>query len=100
MVLSIPSSSMPCKRIYPIPVSPKSHSPPGARGGRHHPGPGPHVERLHGQILALLHGTPNVSLDYNYGKTRSFHETWTHRWDGALMAGSADEAARLARELL
>lgn len=58
------------------------------------------TERLHGQILALLHGTPNVSLDYNYGKTRSFHETWTHRWDGALMAASADEAARLARELL
>jgi exopolysaccharide biosynthesis predicted pyruvyltransferase EpsI len=58
------------------------------------------TERLHGQILALLHGTPNVSLDYNYGKTRSFHETWTHRWDGALMATSAAEAATLARELL
>jgi pyruvyl transferase EpsO len=58
------------------------------------------TERLHGHILSLHLGIPNVALDYNYGKTRSFYETWTANWDRTRFAESADEAAGLARTLL
>jgi pyruvyl transferase EpsO len=35
------------------------------------------TDRLHGHILALLLGIPHVVLDNNYGKVKSFYETWT-----------------------
>lgn len=57
-------------------------------------------ERLHGLILALLCDTPVVALDYNYGKTRSFHATWLRDCPATLMAPSADEALLTARRML
>jgi pyruvyl transferase EpsO len=55
------------------------------------------TDRLHGHILSLLLGTPHVLLDNNYGKLRSFYETWTR--DSALTqwADSPAEAVELAR---
>ena len=34
------------------------------------------TNRLHGHILACLLGIPNIVLDNNYGKNKSFFETW------------------------
>ena len=35
------------------------------------------TDRLHGHILALLAGVPQVLLDNSYGKLRAFWEAWT-----------------------
>ena len=36
------------------------------------------TDRLHGHIVALLAGVPQVLLDNSYGKLRGFWEAWTH----------------------
>ena len=50
------------------------------------------ADRLHGHILSLLMGLPNVVLDNSYGKTRAVYETWTARCELATWADSPDEA--------
>ncbi|MFM7908498.1 MAG: polysaccharide pyruvyl transferase family protein [Microcystis sp.] len=34
--------------------------------------------RLHGHILCLLLGIPNIFLSNSYYKNQSFYEAWTH----------------------
>jgi len=54
------------------------------------------TDRLHAHILCLLLGIPHVVLDNNYGKIRSFYETWTKSCDIALWANSLSEALEMA----
>jgi pyruvyl transferase EpsO len=58
------------------------------------------ADRLHGHILSLLMGLPNVVLDNSYGKTRAVYETWTARCELATWADSPDEALAAARRIL
>ena len=55
------------------------------------------TDRLHGHVLCLLLGIPHVLLDNNYGKVRSFYETWTADADLVRWGESPAEALRLAR---
>ncbi len=57
------------------------------------------TDRLHGHILSLLLGIPHVIMDNNYGKIRSFYETWTKECDIASWANSPEEAYNIARSL-
>jgi len=54
------------------------------------------TDRLHGHILALLLGIPNVILDNSYGKLSSFHEAWTAAADDVHFAASPADALRIA----
>jgi exopolysaccharide biosynthesis predicted pyruvyltransferase EpsI len=56
-------------------------------------------DRLHGHILAVLLGMPQVLIDNSYGKLSSFHEMWTHGAPSVTFARSAREAIECAREL-
>ncbi len=58
------------------------------------------TDRLHGHILALLLGVPNVCLDNRDGKVRHFYETWTAGHALVRWADSVPDARALARELL
>lgn len=46
------------------------------------------TDRLHGHVLALLLGIPNVLLPDAFGKTRALHETWTRHLPGSAFADS------------
>ena len=58
------------------------------------------TDRLHGHILSLLLGIPHIILDNNYGKVKSFYETWTKDSESAHWANSPIEALALARAYL
>ena len=58
------------------------------------------TDRLHGHILALLLGVPNVCLDNRDGKVRHFYETWTAGHPLVGWADSLPEAETLAQRLL
>jgi exopolysaccharide biosynthesis predicted pyruvyltransferase EpsI len=49
-------------------------------------------DRLHGHILSLLLGIPHICLDNNYGKIKSFYETWTKDCDLVQWANTSGEA--------
>ena len=51
------------------------------------------TDRLHGHLLSLLLGIPHVIMDDQYGKLRSFYETWTKPCPLGVFAGSPDAAA-------
>ena len=57
-------------------------------------------DRLHGHILSVLLGKPNVMLDNSYKKVSSFHETWTPNVDSVLLASNATDALKKALYLL
>jgi exopolysaccharide biosynthesis predicted pyruvyltransferase EpsI len=57
------------------------------------------TDRLHGHILALLMGMPNVLLDNSYGKLRSYYDSWTMSSDRTWWAASPDDAIRIALTL-
>jgi pyruvyl transferase EpsO len=57
------------------------------------------TDRLHGHILSLLTGMPNVLLDNSYGKLRSYYDSWTSDSDRTWFASSPEEAAELAYSL-
>jgi len=57
------------------------------------------TDRLHGHILSLLLGIPNVLLDNNYGKVKSFYETWTKNCGLTVWADSLQEAFDTGRSL-
>ncbi len=57
------------------------------------------TDRLHGHILSLLLGIPHVLLDNNYGKVRSFYETWTKGSELVFWADSPDEAIEKSKLL-
>ena len=58
------------------------------------------TDRLHGHILALLLGVPNVCLDNRDGKVRQFYRTWTAGHPLVRWADSVPDARALSRELL
>jgi exopolysaccharide biosynthesis predicted pyruvyltransferase EpsI len=58
------------------------------------------TDRLHGHILSVLLGIPHVLMDNNYGKNRSFYETWTHDLDLVRWANPGDDPLQLARSLV
>ncbi len=55
------------------------------------------TDRLHGHILSLLLGIPHVIFDNNYGKLRSFFQTWTKDSAITRWAESGAQALDLAR---
>jgi exopolysaccharide biosynthesis predicted pyruvyltransferase EpsI len=57
------------------------------------------TERLHGHILGLLLGIPQVLVGDRYGKLQSFYDTWTKDTPLTLWAGSAGEAIETARSV-
>jgi pyruvyl transferase EpsO len=57
------------------------------------------TDRLHGHILCILLGIPHALLDNNYGKVRSFHETWTRDCELVRWCERSDEARRVAEEI-
>ncbi len=58
------------------------------------------TDRLHGHILALLLGIPNVCLDNRDGKVRQFYQTWTAGDPLVAWADSLPHARSLVREFL
>jgi pyruvyl transferase EpsO len=58
------------------------------------------TDRLHGHILALLMGIPNVCLDNRNGKVRALCESWTAGHPLTGWAESVAAARESARELL
>jgi exopolysaccharide biosynthesis predicted pyruvyltransferase EpsI len=58
------------------------------------------TERLHGHILCLLAGIPNVLIDNSYGKNATFYETWTRDVPGTRFVSRPAEARAKAQELL
>jgi pyruvyl transferase EpsO len=57
------------------------------------------TDRLHGHVLSLLLGIPHVLLDNNYGKVKSFYDTWTASSDLVRWARSPHEVADHVRVL-
>jgi pyruvyl transferase EpsO len=57
------------------------------------------TDRLHGHIISLLLGIPNVLLDNNYGKVKNFYETWTQSCGLTVWAESLEEALAAGRSL-
>lgn len=58
------------------------------------------TDRLHAHILCVLLGIPHVLLDNNYGKLRSFYDTWTRECELTRWADSPDAAIDLAESLI
>ncbi len=57
------------------------------------------TERLHGHILGVLLGIPQVLVGDRYGKLQSFYETWTRDFPLTWWAESAREAVETARSV-
>jgi exopolysaccharide biosynthesis predicted pyruvyltransferase EpsI len=57
------------------------------------------TDRLHAHILCLMMGMPHVVVDNNYGKVRSFFDTWTRGAPGVVFCADWFEADR-ARQAL
>lgn len=58
------------------------------------------TDRLHGHILSVLLDIPHVLLDNGDQKLSSYHNTWTRGLRNCRLADNAEDAARLALELL
>jgi len=58
------------------------------------------TDRLHGHILSLLLGIPQVLLDNSYGKLRHFHETWTQAMPRVQWVDSPAAARDAAEQFL
>jgi pyruvyl transferase EpsO len=58
------------------------------------------TDRLHGHILSVLLGIPNVLMDNSYGKNQSFYATWTQDLDLVRWAKKGDDPLQLARSLV
>jgi pyruvyl transferase EpsO len=57
------------------------------------------TDRLHAHILCLMMGIPHVLVDNNYGKVRSFVDTWTRGAPGMRFCSDWSDADR-ARQAL
>jgi exopolysaccharide biosynthesis predicted pyruvyltransferase EpsI len=55
------------------------------------------TDRLHGHILSVLLGIPQLLLDNNTGKVRSFYDTWTRSLPFVRWCNTRAEALALAR---
>lgn len=58
------------------------------------------TDRLHGHIMSLALGIPNVVVDNSYGKVHSFIREWTKDSPLVACATNPDEADVLARKFL
>ncbi|KAI9022636.1 polysaccharide pyruvyl transferase-domain-containing protein [Hyaloraphidium curvatum] len=58
------------------------------------------TDRLHGHILCLLLDLPHVLLDNSYAKVMRYHSMFTLRADNVRTAGSVEEAAKMAEDML
>jgi exopolysaccharide biosynthesis predicted pyruvyltransferase EpsI len=58
------------------------------------------TERLHGHILCLLAGIPNVLIDNNYGKNAAVYAAWTRDWPGTGFVSTPAAAKARAQQLL
>ncbi len=58
------------------------------------------TDRLHGHILSLLLGIPNVLLPNSYHKNESFYKTWTQASPLCKFASSPAEVASVVRKFL
>ena len=58
------------------------------------------TDRLHAHILCTLLGIPHIVLDNNCGKLSGFIRCWTAEHPLCHLAGSVEEATRIARSLL
>jgi pyruvyl transferase EpsO len=58
------------------------------------------TNRLHGHLLGLLSGRPQVILDSVNGKIRSYYDTWTQAYPQVHWAENLPEACDLAATLL
>jgi pyruvyl transferase EpsO len=58
------------------------------------------TDRLHGHILSLKMGIPNILLDNVYGKNKAVYECWTAQYPAARWADSCREAADIAGNML
>jgi exopolysaccharide biosynthesis predicted pyruvyltransferase EpsI len=56
-------------------------------------------DRLHAHILCLMMGIPHVLVDNNYGKIRSFVETWTEGVPGVRFCADWADADRVRQAL-
>lgn len=57
------------------------------------------TDRLHGHILSVLMGIPNVVLDNSYGKVRGFYGSWTDRCAIARLVEPDDDVTTALDEL-
>jgi pyruvyl transferase EpsO len=55
--------------------------------------------RLHGHILCLLLGIPNVLVDNSDGKNRTFFEAWTKAFPGTAFANDPSALRRVLADL-
>jgi pyruvyl transferase EpsO len=55
------------------------------------------TDRLHGHILSMLLGIPQILMDNGTGKVRSFYETWTSSLPLVRWSSSPSETLALAR---
>jgi len=58
------------------------------------------TDRLHAHILSLMMGIPHVVVDNNYGKVRSFFDTWTRATPGVVFCADWFEADRARQTLV
>ena len=58
------------------------------------------TERLHGHILCLLAGIPNVLIDNNNGNNAAFYVVSTRDWPGTAFVTTPAAAKARARQLL
>ena len=58
------------------------------------------TDRLHGHILTVLLGKPNVILDNSYKKLSSYHAAWTPSVHNVLLATNITDAIDKAQYLL
>lgn len=58
------------------------------------------TDRLHGHILALLLGLPQVVVDNNYGKISGFMDAWTEGTDDVHRARDFAEAGEILRTMI
>jgi pyruvyl transferase EpsO len=50
------------------------------------------TDRLHGHILSVICGIPDVAFDNATGKVSAYHRQWLTGVEGSAVASSADEA--------
>jgi exopolysaccharide biosynthesis predicted pyruvyltransferase EpsI len=57
------------------------------------------TDRLHGHILSVLLGRPNVLVDNSYGKVRAYYETWSRNLPLVHWASDWEDAIAIAEAL-
>ena len=58
------------------------------------------TDRLHGHLMGLLQGIPQVVEDNSYGKISAYHDTWTHACTLTHWADTPEDAVAIATDLI